>query len=120
MEEAEQITIIEGPTPDFRPDVQRWNWGIYETTEENEIAFCQLRTGNGKDIRERCVRAWREGRRVELVYPDEMRLPQTIDVVALRLSEQDEGTVLNLWLYQPISEVSTSEIDLDEDDDMPF
>ncbi len=114
--EPELITIIEGPTPDFREDVHRWNWGIYQTPEPSEIAFCQLRTGNGHDIRDRCVQAWRDGRKVQLDYPDDMRLRQQVDVVALRLSEVDEGVVLNLWLHNPLIEQELVEGDDDDND----
>lgn len=114
--QPELITIIEGPTPDFREDVQRWNWGIYQTQNPSEIAFCQLRTGNGQDIRDRCVQAWRDGRKVQLDYPDDMRLRQQIDVVALRLSKANEGTVLNLWVHSPLIEQELVEGD-DEDND---
>ena len=114
--EPELITIIEGPTPEFKEDIQRWNWGIYQSHEPAEIAFCQLRTGNGEDIRDRCVQAWQDGRRVQLDYPDEMRLRQQIDVVAMRLTEIDEGTVLNLWVHNPLTEQGQIEGDDDDSD----
>lgn len=113
--EPELITIIEGPTPDFMPRQQAWVQSIFEGPEESEVALCQLRTGNGVDIIERCQRAWQEGRPVRLDYPDDLRLRQQIDVVALRLTKIDEGELLLLWVDLPMEE--TEEAGEGEDDD---
>lgn len=120
MEEPEKITIVEGPTPDFRPNTQAWSHGIYQGYNEGQVVWCELRTINGEGIRDRCVDAWQEGRKVQLDYPDDMRLRQSLDVVAMRLKEHDEGTVLQLWLYQTVSEeegVFDEERGLDDDED---
>lgn len=116
--DPEKITILEGPTPEFRPNIQLWNWSIYEGIEPSEVGFCELRTRNGADIQERCRRAWQEGRPVLLDYPDAMRMRQTIPVVALRLSEVEEGTLLNLWVYQPLEQ--NEPVPGDDDDEIPF
>jgi hypothetical protein len=120
--EAEKITILEGPTPEFQPAIQLWNWSILEGVDPGDIGHCELRTGNGNDIQDRCRRAWREGRQVLLDYPDEMRMRQTIPVVALRLNQEDEGTVLNLWVWQPIQEgeLVADDEDGSDDDDLVF
>ena len=121
--EPELITILEGPTPEFIPDLQLWNWGIHQGTEENEIALVELRTANGEDIRQRCRNAWKEGRLVQLDYPDELRMRQQADVVAMRLKEVHEGTILKLWVTLPIQEgesVFDSDVDDDDDDMLPF
>ncbi len=122
--EPELITILEGPTPEFHSHMQLWNRGIYEGPRESEIGQCELRTNNGEDIRERCVEAWREGRRVQLDFPDELRMRQQLDVVSLRLVEMDEGTVLKLWVNMPLDEGEveildgdSADYDDDEDDD---
>ena len=86
--EPELITIIEGPTPDFMPNPQGWVQSIYEGPMITDVALCQLRTGNGSDIVERCERAWREGRLVRLDYPDDLRLRQQVDVI----DHQDAGS----------------------------
>lgn len=99
--EPELITIIEGPTPDFMPNPQGWVQSIYEGPQETDVHLCQLRTGNGQDIMDRCTQAWREGRPVRLDYPDDLRMRKQIDVVALRLSETDEGEMLLLWVALP-------------------
>ncbi len=124
--EPELITIIEGPTPDFMPQPHGWVQSVYEGPEELDIALCQLRTGNGRDIVERCQRAWDEGRAVRLDYPDDMRLRQQLDVVALRLMKIEEGDLLLLWLSVPtevgemVDEGEDFDDDFDPDSDVPF
>ena len=82
------------------------------------MAMCQLRTGNGPDILARCQNAWREGRPVKLDFPDELRMRQQVDVVAVRLQELEEGEVLLVWVSLPlIDDDELEEIDEDEDDD---
>lgn len=121
--EPELITIIEGPTPDFMPNPQGWLQTIYEGPEEIDVALCQLRTGNGSDIVERCETAWSQGRSVRLDYPDDMRLRQQVDVIALRLTQVDEGEMLLLWVTIPLELQDLEESDETDDDidpDIPF
>ena len=123
--EPELITIIEGPTPDFMPNPQGWVQSVYEGPQEIDVALCQLRTGNGRDIIERCHRAWDEGRPVRLDYPDDLRLRQQIDVVALRLTRIEEGELLLLWVAVPWEAVDEDDEEEDGDDvdpesDVPF
>jgi hypothetical protein len=122
--EPELITIIEGPTPDFMPNPQVWVQSVLEGAEERDVAVCQLRTATGKEIIERCQRAWKEGRPVMLDYPDDLRMRQQVDVVALRLAEKEEGEVLLLWVSIPVDldedEEAEEQDDEDEDEDLPF
>jgi hypothetical protein len=120
--EPELITIIEGPTPDFTPNPQGWVMSVYEGPEEMDVALCQLRTGNGQDIVERSQRAWAEGRPVRLDYPDDLRLRQQVDVVALRLTQIEEGQLLLLWVALQNEVVVEEEDDdhADEDDPSSF
>ncbi len=117
--EPELITIIEGPTPEFHPSPQDWLQSIYEGPDDHDSAFCQLRTNNGHDIIARCHAAWDEGRPVQLEYPDELRMRQYADVIAMRLSEVEEGHLLQLWLSFPVDYTEEEEEDeaYDEDDD---
>lgn len=117
MIEPELITIIEGPTPEFRSSPQEWVQSIHEGPDDRMIAVCQLRTGNGGDILARCQNAWREGRPVKLDFPDELRMRQQVDVVAVRLQETEEGQVLLVWVSLPVSYEEVEETDEDEDDD---
>ena len=103
-DEPEYITILEGPTPDFEPASFLSLQSIYEGPDPAAVAQCELRTMNGDDIVARCREAWREGRPVRLDFPDEMRMRQEVDVVAMRLREVDEGTILRLWVQMPIEE----------------
>lgn len=121
--EPELITIIEGPTPDFMLNPQMWVQSVLEGPEERDVAVCQLRTATGKDIIERCQRAWREGRAVVLDYPDDLRMRQQVDVVALRLEEGEAGEVLLLWVSLPVDEYEEEEEGYEDDDsdaDVPF
>lgn len=117
--EPELITIIEGPTPEFHVSPQDWLQSIYEGPDDRDAVFCQLRTNNGTDIMERCQEAWQQGRPVQLEYPDDLRMPQLADVIAMRLSEVEEGQLLQLWLSLPAEFFDDEEEDeaFDEDDD---
>lgn len=118
IEEPELITIIEGPTPEFHPTPQDWVQSIHEGPEDAIVAVCQLRTGNGEDIMQRCKTAWKDGRKVKLDFPDELRLRQQVDVVSLRLSQVDEGELLHIWVSLPLAEfVEEIADDGDEDDE---
>ena len=119
MSNTEYITIVEGPTPDFFPA----RFGIHSVLEgpaDAATAMCELRTNNGRAIVERCQNAWREGRPVRLDFPDHMRLRQKLDVTALRLTEVEEGPVLQVWVWRPTTAedyLQQVEEDVDEDDD---
>lgn len=115
--EPELITILEGPTPDFGPAPHVMLQSVLEGPESAVTAYCELRTANGDDIVARCRKAWREARPVKLDYPDEMRARQRVDVAALRLREQPEGTVLMLWVKWPIDDLEEELEGFDEDDD---
>lgn len=117
VREPELISIIEGPTPEFQPTVQRWLQSIHESPIDQGIAMCQLRTANGEDILERCQNAWHEHRPVKLDFPDELRLRQQVDVVAMRLDEMDEGQALLLWVALPFEAIFVGEDDDLGDDD---
>jgi hypothetical protein len=101
-QEPELITIIEGPTPEFHPSPQGWLQSLHEGPHDQDAVVCQLRTNNGEDIQARCLDAWEDGRPVQLEYPDEMRMRQYADVIAMRLAEMEEGQVLQLWLSFPV------------------
>lgn len=123
MIEPELIEIIEGPTPEFRSTSQTWLQSLHEGPEVAEVAMCQLRTATGEDIKARCEHAWNEGRPVRLDYPNEWGMRQQLDVVAMRLSEIDEGQLLTLWLSVPYDlmedddEFDDFEDDLEDDED---
>ena len=120
MIEPELIEIIEGPTPEFRSTAQTWLQSLYEGPEVAEVAMCQLRTATGEDIKARCENAWSYGRPVRLDYPDEWGMRQQLDVVAMRLSEVEEGELLTLWVsvpYELLLEEAEEGFDDEEDDE---
>ncbi len=117
VREPELISIIEGPTPEFQPTMQRWLQSIHESSMDRGTAMCQLRTASGPDILERCQNAWREHRSVKLDFPDEMRMRQQVDVVAMRLDETEDGQILFLWVSLPLEMLFVIEDD-DADDEI--
>lgn len=117
IEEPELITIIEGPTPEFHTTPQDWVQSIHEGPEDQVVAVCQLRTGNGEDIMQRCRTAWKGGRKVKLDFPDEMRMRQQLDVVSIRLTEAEEGPLLHIWVTLPVEEFIEEALEEDDDDD---
>ena len=123
--QPELIEIIEGPTPEFRPSPQHWNQSIIEGPDDRLVGLCELRTLKGTDIVDRCMMAWNEGRSVKLDYPDDMRMRQQADVVAMRLRQLDEGPLLQLWVSLPFDEeawldaqADGDEFDFDDLDDL--
>ncbi|MDT8304654.1 MAG: hypothetical protein RRC07_01860 [Anaerolineae bacterium] len=112
--EPEYITILEGPTPEFQTTPYMWMQSVYEGPVDGAVAQCELRTMNGEDIMERCDQAWSEGRPVRLDFPDDLRMRQEVDVIAMRLRDVDEGTVLVLWVRWPLEEEDEEEEYYDE------
>ncbi|MBK8429799.1 MAG: hypothetical protein IPL28_00255 [Chloroflexi bacterium] len=98
MPEPEFITIVEGPTPEFRPSAEFGIHSILEGPTDSVTAMCELRTLNGKAIVARCQKAWKDGRPVRLDFPDHMRMRQELDIAALRLSEIEEGRPASMGL----------------------
>ncbi len=120
--EPELITIIEGPTPEFRPTPVDWVQSVLEGPADRLVAVCHLRTNNGPDIMERCRNAWKDNRPVRLDFPDEMRMRQQVDVVSIRLDDLEEGPALMLWVALPLEVIEEMEEtdESDEDDDFFF
>ena len=114
--EPELITVVEGPTPEFRESPYLWFSSVYEGPEDAEIVMCELRTYGGESIVERCRAAWQEGRPVRLDFPDRLRLRRQLDVVAMRLSVIEEGPLLQLWLRVTDGNLEEEGFDEDEDD----
>lgn len=120
MKEPELISIIEGPTPDFRPTGHGSLHSIHEGPSELATAVCELRTNTGPAIIDRCTAAWREQRPVKLEYPDEVRMPQMIDVISMQLREREEGEILMLWVASPVEPYFVDMEEIDSIDDMDF
>ena len=117
--EPELITVLEGPTPEFRPSPYLWFQSVLEGPVDADVLMCELRVLNGQDIVRRCQEAWQEGRPVQLDYPDELRMRQRIDVVAMRLQDLEAGPLIILWVRQPHEQLEEEEYD-DGDDDFGY
>ena len=96
--EAEFITIVEGPAPDFMPVSSEWPLSLAEGANNSVCATCKLRTFDAKVLAERCRTAWREGRAVHLDYPDGEGGRLEADIVAVRTDEVEQGDILHLWV----------------------
>jgi len=121
--EPELITVVEGPTPEFRESPYMWFSSVYEGPEDAEVVMCELRTYSGASIVERCRDAWREGRQVKLDFPDRLRMRRQLDVVAMRLSMLEEGPLLQLWVRATDGQLEEEDFDDDfdeEEDDFDF
>ena len=96
--QAEFITIVEGPVPEFTPAPAEWPWSLQEGPQDIVCAVCKLRTFDGQALVERCRAAWREDRPVLLDYPDGEGGRQEADIVAVRKETLEQGDVLHLWV----------------------
>jgi hypothetical protein len=114
--EPELITVVEGPTPEFRDSPYLWFNSVYEGPEDAEVVMCELRTYSGQSIVDRCQDAWREGRPVRLDFPDRLRMRRQLDVVAMRLTVIEEGPLLHLWVRVTDGLLEEEGYDDDEDD----
>lgn len=100
--EPETITIVEGPTPEFRIDINPWSLSILEGKSAYLTAACQVRSFNGAKLLERCQRAWRTQRATVLDYKQSDGLRRQVEIVSAQLEKIDGVDVLNLWVRQPV------------------
>ncbi len=114
--EPELITIIEGPTPDFRMVMDPWSLSVLEGSSAYLIAACQVRSFKGAELMERCNRAWTEHRPIRLDYRQMDGLRRQVDIIGARLEKVDEVDVLNLWVRQPVKRL----INIANDDSLKF
>ncbi len=114
--EPELITIIEGPTPDFRMVMDPWSLSVLEGSSAYLIAACQVRSFKGAELMERCNRAWTEHRPIRLDYRQMDGLRRQVDIIGARLEKVDEVDVLNLWVRQPVKRL----INMANDDSLKF
>jgi hypothetical protein len=118
MEDAEKITIIEGPTPTFEWVNDAWLFGLTEGPAASQMAICRLRAVNGRSLVERCYRTWHRGQTISLEYRGEDGLPRQAPIVAVRTAEVPEGPVLQLWVRLEEGNLSSDmDVEIDELDD---
>lgn len=120
--EPELITIVEGPPPEFQVPHESWPFSLWEGVESHAVALAQMRTFSGREMLDRCTRAWSESRAVMLDFPEDDGLRRQVEVLAARVTRIDDGDVLNLWVALPFEEIQgESEIsDMDDDDFADF
>ncbi len=111
-----QITIIEGPPPEFDKVEDGWALGLNESPILYDIAVTHLRTFNGPALVERCHRTWRKGDVMYLSYRNPLGLEESAPIMAVRSLETDDGHILLLWvrLENTESEETPDPPDLDD------
>ena len=112
----DKITIIEGPPPTFEAIPDLWVHGLTEGLTQTEMVFTRLRTFNGPALVERCHRAWRNHRDIQLEYRTMDGLPAEAPIVAARYTTTQEGDMLFLWLRLTDEHIQL-EIDYEDGDD---
>jgi hypothetical protein len=120
MDEAEKITIIEGPPPTFEAVSEAWPLGIVEGPTPAVVALCRMRTFNGAELTERCARAWRDGLPIHLEFRDMAGLTQQTQIIAARWTQAEEGDVLTLWVRATAESLGVElffDVDDEPDDD---
>jgi len=100
--EPELITIIEGPSPDFRLVGDVWALSVLEGQSAYIPAACQVRSFNGKKLIERCQRAWSTQRPTLLDYRQVDGLRRQVEILGARLDKVEGVDVLNFWVRQPV------------------
>jgi len=97
---TDTITIIEGSTPWFVPARELWAGAILEMPLLSPTVTCQMRTFNVITLMDRCRKAWSAGNSMLLDYPQMDGLRQTMEIVAARPGNVEEGDLLYLWLKE--------------------
>jgi len=110
----DKITIIEGPTPTFESIPELWVHGLSEGIMQSEMVLTRLRTFNGPALVERCHKAWRNHKDIQLEYRTSEGLKTEVPIVAARNMETDEGDMLLLWLRLTDDSI---ELEIGYDDD---
>jgi Tfp pilus assembly protein PilN len=113
---AEKITIIEGPTPEFREVNGLWIQGVAESPGQFNTYYTELRAFDGFSLVDRCSAAWQRNDSVVLEYRTETGLTDEITVIAAHSEETDDGDLLQLWVRQPREDMEF-ELNFDEGDD---
>ena len=110
----DKITIIEGPPPTFEVTGEGWILGLSESPSLAEIAVTRLRTFNGQALIERCYRAWRDSKNINLEFRNSEGAEYQAPILAARTVEADDGHMLLLWVRLNREEY---ELEVDYDDD---
>ncbi len=117
--EPEVITIIEGPTPEFRVVADAWTFSVLEGGSPYVAASCQVRSFNGQKLIDRCHRAWTTRRPIRLDFRQMDGLRRQVDIISARLDKVEGVDVLNLWVRQPVRDLIGGREDQDTDAESP-
>ncbi len=100
--DPEVITIVEGPTPEFRVVGDPWTMSVLEGGSGYIAAACQVRSFNGQKLLDRCLRAWTTRRPIRLDFRQMDGLRRQVDIIGARLEKVEGVDVLNLWTRHPV------------------
>jgi len=104
MEQPAQITIVEGPPPDFELVYDNWPIRLIESPEMYMVAYCQTRAFDAPKLVARCRRAWQEYNPIFLDHPNPFGTRTQVEIVAAQADRVPEGDILNLWVKVPVAE----------------
>ena len=113
---AEKITIIEGPTPEFREVNGLWIQGVAESPGQYDTYYTELRAFDGYSLVDRCTDAWQKNESIVLEYRTETGLIDEITIIAAHPEETEDGDMIQLWVRQAREDVEF-EIKFDDGDD---
>ncbi len=115
----EKITVIEGPTPVFTIIPGLWAHGLVEGDRHAEVVATRLRTFDGYALVERCQRAWRNRKTIQLEFRTPDGLIDEVPILAARALETEEGEILLLWVRFSDDMVGLEMGYADDDDSFP-
>lgn len=117
----DKITIIEGPPPNFEDVHEVWPLGLNESPSLHKLALTRLRTFNGPSLVERCYRAWRNQKTIQLEFRAADGLIHKTPIVASRTMEMDDGQLIFLWVslteQEALLEFGSDDDQYDKEDD---
>jgi len=113
---TEKITIIEGPTPEFREVNGLWIQGVADSPSQFDTFFTELRAFDGLALVERCSATWNKNETIVLEYRNEAGLVDEITIVAAHLEDTEDGDMIRLWVRQPREDIEF-ELKFDDSED---
>jgi len=113
---SEKITVIEGPTPEFREVNGLWIQGVADTPGQYDTYYTELRTFDGFSLVGRCNNAWQKNESIVLEYRTEAGLVDEVTIIAAHCEATDEGDMIQLWVRQPREDMEF-ELKFDDSDD---
>lgn len=113
---ADKITIIEGPTPEFREVNGLWIHGVAESPDQYDTFYTEVRAFDGSSLVDRCRAAWGRNESIVLEYRTEDGLTDEITIIAAHMEDTDDGDLLQLWVRLPREDIEF-ELKFDDGDE---